>query len=202
MFNKYERNIATAEITSESGNAVTFFSAVAKINIMRNTYLEGGRIVAAHGVRGLVKVESWCNSAFVHAKQKRVFLKAKDGSFEERSVTSASVMGELALMGIEGVDTRELASAMKNQLVYLHRDDIPLKKGEILIADIIGLPVFHVDTGERLGTVKDLSDAVSSRIYTVETDNGDVLVPAVPEFIKEVDTERGVFMRPILGFFD
>jgi 16S rRNA processing protein RimM len=169
---------------------------------MKTVYLEGGRIVTAHGVRGLVKVESWCNTSQTLAKQKRVFLKSADGGFEERKVTSASVMGELALMGIEGIDSREMASAMKNQLIYLHRDDIPLKDGEMFIADIIGLPVFHVDTGERLGTVADLSDAVRGRIYTISTDKGDVLMPAVPEFIKEVDTDRGVFVRPIPGFFE
>ena len=169
---------------------------------MKTTHLEGGRIVAAHGVRGLVKVESWCNDSKTLAGQKRVFLKDKGGAFLERKVISASVMGDVALMNIEGIDSREVASSMKNQLIYLHREDIPLKEGEIFIADIIGLPVFHVDTGERLGTVADLSDAVRGRIYTISTDKGDVLIPAVDEFIKEVDTDRGVFVRPIPGFFD
>ena len=169
---------------------------------MKTTHLEGGRIVAAHGVRGLVKVESWCNDTQTLVKQKRVFLKSSDGTFLERKVITASVMGEVALMNIEGIDSREIASSMKNQLIYLHRVDIPLKEGEMFIADIIGLPVFHVDTGERLGTVADLSDAVRGRIYTISTEKGDVLIPAVDEFIKEVDTDRGVFVRPIPGFFD
>ena len=153
-------------------------------------------------MRGLVKVESWCNTPATLAKQKRVFFENVDGSYEQRAVLSSSVMGDLVLMSIEGVDSRELASSMKNKLIYLHREDIPLKRGEMLIADIIGLPVYHIDTGERLGTVADLSDAVRGRLYTVSTDKGDVLIPAVPEFIKEVDTERGVFVRPIPGFFD
>ena len=175
---------------------------IARNRIMKTTHLEGGRIVAAHGVRGLVKVESWCNDAQTLVKQKRVFLKSSDGTFLERKVITASVMGEVALMNIEGIDSREIASSMKNQHIYLHRDDIPLKEGEMFIADIIGLPVFHVDTGERLGTVADLSDAVRGRIYTISTEKGDVLIPAVDEFIKEVDTDRGVFVRPIPGFFD
>lgn len=168
---------------------------------MKNEYLEGGKIVNAHGVRGLVKVESWCNSSSVLAKMKRVFFK-KGGSYEERKVLTGSVMGELALLNVEGIATREEAAALKGVVLYLKREDIPLKPGEYFIADLTDLPVYHVDTGEKLGTVVSVSDAVSSRIYTIATDTGEVLIPDVPEFVKEVDTDRGVFIRPIPGFFD
>ena len=36
---------------------------------------------------------------------------------------------------------------------------------------------------------------------TVKCEDGDVILPAIPEFIKEIDTERGVFIKPIPGFF-
>ena len=45
---------------------------------MKNTYLEGGKICTAHGVKGLVKVEHLCDSAGVLAGSKRVFTKEND----------------------------------------------------------------------------------------------------------------------------
>ena len=36
---------------------------------------------------------------------------------------------------------------------------------------------------------------------TVKTEENGVLLPGVPEFIKEIDVERGVFITPIPGFF-
>lgn len=169
---------------------------------MKKTYLEAGRVLTAHGVRGLIKVEPWCDSPKVLAAQKRVFLVTGEDRYEERKVISASVMGEVVLMGIEGIDSREAAFGYKGTVIYLHRDDVPVKRGAALIADMIGLDVIDVDTGRVYGTLKDVSDAARGKLYTVATAKGDVLLPGVPEFIKEIDVERGVFVRPIPGFFD
>lgn len=169
---------------------------------MKKEYLECGKICNAHGVRGLLKVESWCDTPSVLAKQKRVYFEKRDGSYEERSVVSASVMGELVLMNIDGVQSREDAIALKNKVLFLHRSDIPVKRGAMLIADMIGLPVIHAESGERLGTLKSVDDAARGMIYTVATEKKDVLIPAVDEFIKEIDPERGVAVLPIPGFFD
>ncbi len=168
---------------------------------MKNEYLEGARVVTAHGVRGILKLEHMCDSPKVLAGVKRVFL--KDGeSFSERRVLSASVIGKQVIMGIEGIASREEAIAMRGTIIYLHRSDIPLSKGAMFIADMIGLPVIHSDTEALLGVISDVSDAAGRRIYTVSTERGDVLLPDVPEFIKEIDENRGMRVSPIPGFFD
>ena len=169
---------------------------------MKKEFLECGKIVGAHGVKGLMKVESWCDSPKILAAQKRVFLAEKDG-FKEVSVVSAAVSGQVVLMGLDGYLNRETVQGMKNTVLYLSREDIPLKKGAVLLADIIGLPVKDLETGSVLGKVKDITDAPRSRIYVVETPNGkEVLLPDVKEFIKEINTEEGVFVTLIPGFFD
>ena len=84
---------------------------------MKKEYLECGKICNAHGVRGLVKVEPWCDSPSVLAKQKRVFFEKRDGSYEERSILSASVMGALVLLNISGIESREDAVALKNKVL-------------------------------------------------------------------------------------
>jgi len=168
---------------------------------MKKEYLEGGRIATAHGVKGLLKVDHMCDSAAVLAGQKRVFL-LKGREYVERRVTSASVMGAQVLMGIEGVGSREDAIALRGVTLYLHRSDIPIAEGAMLIADMIGLPVIHAESGERLGTLSDVSDTAGRRIFTVSTARGEVLLPDVPEFIKEISEERGILVTPIPGFFD
>ena len=135
------------------------------------------------------------------ASQKRVFIELGEGVYEKRDVISASVSGRFVLMDI-GIASREAAQAEKNRILYLHRDDIPLKNGAVLIADMIGLPVIDVDTGRVYGTLSDVSDGVRNKLYTVASENGEVIIPGVPEFIKEINTERGVFIRTIPGLFD
>ncbi|MBR2650386.1 MAG: 16S rRNA processing protein RimM [Clostridia bacterium] len=170
---------------------------------MKKNYLECGKIVAAHGVRGLMKIESWCDSPKILAMQKRIFLAEGDGSYKEVSVESASVLGELVLMSLSGFTDRESAQAMKNTVIYLKREDIPLKPGAVLLADMIGLPVYDKETGAPYGKIKDITDSVASRLLVIETPEGsEVLLPDIKEFVKEISVERGVFITPIPGFFD
>lgn len=167
---------------------------------MKKEYIECGRIIAPHGVRGLVKVESWCDSPAVLASRKRVFL-LTGGEYTERAVESATVSSRGVIMNI-GIPSREDAQMMKNTTLYLKRCDIPIPKGASLIADMIGLPVIDVDTSEVYGTLEDVSEAARGRLYSVKTEKGEVLIPDVPEFIKKIDTDTGIFIKPIPGFFD
>ena len=88
---------------------------------MKKEYLECGKILGAHGVRGVMKLESWCDSPKILAAQKRVFLAEKDGSYKEVRVKTASVSASIVLMALEGFDEREAAQAMKNTVLYLDR---------------------------------------------------------------------------------
>ena len=169
---------------------------------MKQAYLEGGRICTSHGVKGLVKVEHLCDSPKVLLPIKRIYFKGRDGSFTERCVSSCSVMGQFLLMGIEGIDSREEAIAYRGKLFYLNRDDIPLADGAMFIADMIGLPVYHAESGDILGEISEVNDIAGRRIYTVKHQGRDVLIPDVPEFIKEIDEKRGMAVMPIPGLFD
>ena len=169
---------------------------------MKKTYLEGGRICTSHGVKGLLKVEHLCDFPKVVTSAKKIYFKECDGSFVEKKIKSASVAGQFILLGIEGIDTREDAIAYRGRIFYLHRDDIPVAKGAMLIADMIGLPVYHAESGESLGELSDISDVAGRRIYTVRYQGRDVLVPDVSEFIKEISEDRGMAVLPIPGLFD
>lgn len=159
-------------------------------------------MVSAHGVRGILKVIPYCDSPKVLASMRRVFLRLPDGTYEEHAVRSGSASHDAVLLGMEGCGTREDAVALKNTLLYLKREDIPLPKGAYFIADLFGLPVVDIDAGRVYGEVADITDVPQGKMYTVRTERGDVLLPGVKEFIKEIDPERGIFIRPIAGFFE
>jgi 16S rRNA processing protein RimM len=169
---------------------------------MKKEYLECGRVCTAHGILGQLKIEHWCDSPKVLATQKRVFTAEKDGSYTERKITSAKVANNFVLLSLEGITDREAAFNMRGITLYLKREDLKIKKGTILLQDIIGMPVIDKNTGKVYGTVTDITDAPASQIYTINCENKDVLLPNVKEFVKEIDEEKGVFITPIPGFFD
>lgn len=169
---------------------------------MKKEYLECARVLSAHGVKGAVKLEVYCDSVKVLTSQKRIF--SLEGSeYTQHEIKSAFAMGEYAVLSIEGIETREDAQAKKGKLFYLHRSDIPVKKGEMLIADMIGLPVVDFNTGTLYGEITDVFDVPRGKIYTVKTPEGrEVLYPSNREFVKEITADGGMKITPIPGFFD
>ena len=149
-----------------------------------------------------MKIESWCDSPRVLAAAKRIYLTSREGGFVERRVLTASASGPNVLMTIDGVADRDSATAMRDTVVYMHRDDIPLKRGQMFLADMIGLAVVDAVSGRVYGKIKKVEEAARGFLYTVETESGDVLYPSAPELVKEVDPERGMLITPIEGFFD
>ncbi|MBE6611707.1 MAG: 16S rRNA processing protein RimM [Ruminococcaceae bacterium] len=164
-------------------------------------YLECGRIINTHGVRGACKIESWCDTPEVLCDLPRMFYKKKD-EFIELTVTKASVHKGCGLVYFYGIDSIEAAQLLKNRVVYADRDDIELSDDRVFVADIIGLPVFDERTGMKLGELCDLIENPASDLFCVKTEDGrEVLVPAVEEFIGHIDDD-GVYLCPIPGMFD
>ena len=169
---------------------------------MKKEFLECGLIRSPHGVRGILNVESWCDSPRVLASLSKVYTLGRDGSYTQHEVISASQNKDMVLMGLSGVASREDAQALKNTVIYARREDIPIPPGAMLIADMLGRPVVDVYSGRVYGNVSDVRDGVRYKLYTVKTENGEVILPGVDEFVKEISEERGLLVRPIPGFFD
>lgn len=173
---------------------------------MPTPYLECGKIINTHGCRGDVKVDPWTDAPADLADMKRVFLKQGNG-MKEMAITHASVMqGRFVLLGLDGVTDMEAADALRNRVLYAAREDFHLEPGQYFLSDVIGLPVWDAREGREgrvLGEVMDIQPNAASSIYTVKTPDGkEVLVPAIPVFVKEVCPGSHVSMTPIDGMFD
>lgn len=164
-------------------------------------YLQIGKIVNTHGYKGTVKLQPWCDSPY-DAAELDVIYKKKGSDFVPYSVETASVHKDAVLLKLEGVDDFDSANALRETVMYADRNDIPKAEGSFFIADIIGLDVIDADTGKVYGKLNDVLGYGHGDIYEVKTEKGNVLVPAVGEFIKNIDTDKGIFIKPIEGMFD
>ena len=164
-------------------------------------YLECGRIVNTHGVRGACKIESWCDTPDVLCGLKRMYYKKKE-EFIELTVTKASVHKGYALVYFWGIDSIEAAQLLKNRVVYADRADIDIGDDRVFIADMIGLPVYDDADGKLLGKLVDVIESPASDLFVVLTpQEKEVLVPAVEAFIAHIDDEK-VVLSVIPGMFD
>ena len=164
-------------------------------------YLECGKIINTHGVKGDVKIDSWCDSPDILASLGNIYFKNESG-YEKKHVLKAYVHKRFVIANIEGINDIETAEQMKETVIYASRDDVPLDEGDYFIADLIGLPVIDADSGKLYGKVSEVFNNGASDIYTVKTEAGERMIPAVDEFVIEIDLENGIFVRPIEGMFD
>ncbi len=168
---------------------------------MKQPYLECGKIINIHGFRGGLKLESWCDSPEVLAGLSNLWF-CENGAYVSRRVLRASVFKQFVIAQLEGIDDEDAANRQRGKVVYAAREELPLAEGDHFIADLIGLPVKHADTGALLGTLTNVDSRGHADLYTVKTPNGDALVPAVPEFVTRIDPDDGIYVRPIPGLLD
>ncbi|MBR4295509.1 MAG: 16S rRNA processing protein RimM [Clostridia bacterium] len=168
---------------------------------MKVQYLECAKIINTHGTKGAIKLENRCDTPKILSSLRRIYLK-NGTEYEERQVRCASVFKEFVIMEIEGISDMDTAMLHKNRLLYAKREDIPLAKGSFFIADLEGLLVIDNDNGKVYGKLKEVLNRGASDIYVIDTPTGEKMIPAVKEFVREIDLEKGIFISPIDGMFD
>ncbi len=168
---------------------------------MKQAYLECGKVINTHGFRGTVKLESWCDAPEVLAELSQIYLK-EGNNYTARKILHASIFKQFVLMDLEGVTDEDAANRLRGQVVYAAREDLPVEEGSYFIVDLLGLPIKHADTKEKIGTLKDINTAGARDLYVVKTEKGEFLVPAVPEFVVSINPEDAIYIRPIPGLLD
>jgi 16S rRNA processing protein RimM len=112
---------------------------------------------------------------------------------EHRPYTVISLRrhGEDMLLQLEGVTDRDLAETVRGEALFIRTDDLPpLPPGIYYLHQIEGLEVF-TEQGESLGRVKEILKTGANDVYVVQGAKGEILLPAIPQVIREVRLEDG-----------
>lgn len=168
---------------------------------MKNKYLETGKIVGTHGVKGMTRVQLWADSQDFLSKFKFVYTD-KDGA-NRLEIQKAQAHGNVCIVAFKGVDSIEAAEKLRGTVIYIDRKDAKLPKGRYFIADLIGCKVLDADTNETLGVITDVSETGANDVWHIEKDSKEYLVPAIPPVIVDVNVDDEiVIIRPLKGIFD
>jgi 16S rRNA processing protein RimM len=161
-----------------------------------------GAVAGAFGVRGEVRLKSFCAEPEDIASYGA--LTSEDGarSFDIR--LTGTVKGGFSAR-IAGVATKEQADALRGTRLYAHRDALPALPGdEFYHADLIGLEA--IDTGgQRIGRVAAVlnhgaGDLLELRGPGLKTG---ALVPFTKEIVPTIDLSSGrVIIDPPEGLLD
>lgn len=167
---------------------------------MKKEFLEAGKIVTTHGIRGEVKIMPYTDSPELLAEFDRLFIGKEH---KEIIIERSRVFKSTVIAKIEGVDTPEAAEKLRNKILYMHRDDLELDDDTYFIQDLIGMEVRNADTQQVYGTIADVMQTGANDVYVIKGSDREYLVPAIADVVISTDVNENVMtIRPLDGLFD
>ena len=163
-------------------------------------YLEIGKVVSTHGLRGELRVDPWCDSPQFLCQFKTLYLKKG----ETKLSVSSRPHKTIAIVKAKGIDTIEEAEKLRGRVLYINRSDARLAPGEYFIHDLMGLDVIDIDTSKSYGKITDVLKTGANDVYQVTDEKKkDYLIPVIDDVVKEIDINGGkVLIKPLKGIFD
>lgn len=149
-------------------------------------FIEVGKIVNTHGLKGELKVTPWCDDISVFEAVGKVY--AGDTSY---SILSAKEHKHSYLIRLSGIESVEAAEKLKNKILLADKADMPeLPENTYYIRDLIGLSVYSGET--LLGELVDCFPTGSNDVYAVRQPDGrQLLLPAIWQVVKKIDLAAG-----------
>ena len=164
-----------------------------------------GVIHGAHGVRGLLKVESLSDNpvrfamgsrlyAYIHMAEvgrgaiNRAQLADKNSCL--LIVKSATPHQGRLLLAFEGIESREEAEALVGARLLAEPDAAPLPEGQYYHYQLAGLAVYEY--GEYIGKITEILSRPANDIYVMQNEAGEeIWIPALKAVVKKIDLEAG-----------
>jgi len=161
---------------------------------MNDAFIETGKVVNTHGVRGEVKILPWADSPDFLLDFDHFYIDE-----QKVKILSARVHKGCVIAAFDGVSDIESARSLRNKVICIRKEDATLDEGVHFVADLVGIAAIDDSTGEKLGTIAEVLSLPQGNVYVIRGER-EILVPAVPEFIIETNVEGGyVRLRLIEG---
>lgn len=157
-----------------------------------------GKIVNVRGLRGEIKVLPHTNVENMFEKLKSVNI-----SGAEYKIVSVKHIKNCVALLLETVDTIEKATDLVGNELFVKEENMPkLEKGDYYLKDLIGLEVTDVTEG-ALGKLTNVFFTGANDVYEITAKDGKTsLIPAVFEFIKEIDIDKKTMLVELIeGMF-
>ncbi|MFQ5826544.1 MAG: ribosome maturation factor RimM [Dehalococcoidia bacterium] len=154
-----------------------------------------GRVLAAFGLHGEVKVEVLTDFPQRFAPQSQVLIQGSPMTIEGSRWHKGKMLVKLA-----GVDNREQAEGLEGVGIEITPEQVPpLPEDHYYHFQVIGLEVL-TSQGEPLGQIASVLTTGSNDVYVVNGPRGEVLIPAIEDVIMSVDIARGrMVVEPVKG---
>lgn len=148
-----------------------------------------GKINKPHGVRGELSVTpetDFVEERFIPGKK---FYINYQGQEEEYILKSIRPHQKRYLLKFEDIENVNEVDHLRNANLLIDYDELhELENDEYYFIDLIGLDVYVEDN--MIGVVGDVVEMPAHPVLVIETDERDIMVPCVDQFIKDVNLDK------------
>jgi 16S rRNA processing protein RimM len=149
-----------------------------------------GRVAAAHGIRGWVKIQPYTEYVDSLLDYPTWWLGQEHGPWREVKPQQCEAHARTIVAQLPDCPDRNAAERLKGLLIAVPRISLPEQKGdEYYWSDLIGLAVIN-ESGTVLGSVANLLETGANQVLSVKGESGEILIPFVASAIKQVDVKN------------
>ena len=142
-------------------------------------------MLAAKGLRGMLKIEVLTDWPERLAVGRSVFLEGEDRS---RSIREVELRGRAMALRVDGIESREAAISCVGRYLEVEPRDLPA--GSYYWHQLIGVRV-EDPAGRPLGTLVEVFRAGENEVYRITDGTRETLVPALRSVVKVIDQAAG-----------
>lgn len=152
-------------------------------------FLEVGKIINTHGLRGEVKIVTWTDSPEVFEGLEFVIAKMR-GQETRLDIKNVKYQKNNIIVAFSQLTSIEEAEKLKNAVLLVPREELgELPEGVYYIADLIGCQVF--DDNGKIGDLVDVFSTGSNDVYDIKREGRkNLLVPIIDGVLKSVDIDN------------
>ena len=149
-----------------------------------------GRVLGLHGTAGQVRLHVLSDDPHRFDPEQTVFCNERPLLIS----SSAAGPGRRRIIGFEGVDSPEAASALIGEILTVPETWVAiLPEGEYFHFQLLGMKVV-TDEGELLGEIAEVIETGSNDVYVVNGEKGQLLIPAIGAVVQDVKVDIGLMV--------
>lgn len=169
--------------------------------------IEIGTLGSAVGISGEARLNLYSGSDRNIFTGQKIILSDKIDSEDmiELEINSVRIQKGFPIVRFNEISDRTEVSKLTGKGIFLQKSDMKkLKEDEFYVMDLIGMTAYDIRSEKEIGKIKDVLTNTAQPIYVIESNKKkDILVPGVPQFIKDIDLEKRVIeFELIAGFIE
>jgi 16S rRNA processing protein RimM len=161
-------------------------------------FLEIGRIVKLHGLKGRMKVLSYVESDGMFNTLDNISVGSSADHTEQFAVKSLQVKGNCFYLELAGIDSIDQARKLVGSSVFAsakHLEALP--EDEYYWRELIGLEVV-TEEGTGIGRLKRIFPTGSNDVFVCGNGKVEKFLPVIGEVVRKIDRERGIITVRLL----